>query len=125
MFQAFVAASALVAISAPALAVTSNNAPSPRTYTTEISPIDSFGLPFTGELSLRFYSDGIIQGNYSTLDGPSFVPVTGGRTGDSIWLEIGRMGTFQVNGKLSYGEIVGMAYRRGSNRDYQFVAKPS
>ena len=125
------AAGALLATSIPALAVTENNPPPQREYTTELAPLNGFGLPFSGSMTLRVYSNGIVQGNYSVPGGAQFIPVTGGRDGNSIWFEIGMMGRVQFTGHYEHGKIVGIAYDRNLSRfggeagEFSFVATPA
>lgn len=63
---------------------------------------------FDGSLQLRISSDGIVSGYYRPNDNARFVSVTGGLTGDRLWLEIGSMSTrgWRFSGTLKDGELV-------------------
>jgi hypothetical protein len=65
--------------------------------------------PVAGSMDLRFHADGIVDGYYHPAGLPSFVPITGGRDGDHIWLTIGNSGGWQLNGSFRDGKIVGTA----------------
>jgi hypothetical protein len=65
--------------------------------------------PVTGTMDLTFHSDGIVRGYYHPAGLPSFVPITGGRQGDHIWLTIGRQGAWQLDGRFHDGKITGSA----------------
>lgn len=81
--------------------------------------------PVTGTMDLTFHSDGIVRGYYHPAGLPSFVPITGGRTDDSIWLTIGTEGRWTLNGRLrDDGKITGSATGGHRNFPYSFVATP-
>lgn len=80
--------------------------------------------PVTGTMDLTEHSDGVIQGYYHPAGLPSFVPITGGLQGDHIWLTIGRMGGWTLDGRLENGRIRGSA-THGGRTPYSFVATPA
>lgn len=82
--------------------------------------------PVTGSMDLTYHANGIVKGFYHPAGLPSFIPITGGRTGDHIWLTIGWHGSWQLNGHLRDGKIVGAATNEspGSTTPYSFVATP-
>lgn len=111
-----------LAAAIPAAAVTANSPPV-RHYSLEFTPIFGDNIPSSGTLSIRIWNDGIVQGTYSTVDGPQFVPVTGGRNGNAIWFDIGSSGSIHADGHFQGSRIVGTAISR-RNVEYTFVAKP-
>lgn len=109
----------LLLAGAPALC-----APQPTRYATALTAVYGSPAPYTGMLKLTISQDGIVQGYYSPSDGSAlFIPVTGGKSGDSIWFDIGNRDTYHVDGRLHHGKIVGTAFAR-DNRQYTFVANP-
>jgi hypothetical protein len=94
-------------------------------YNTSISPIFGFGYPWTGTLQLTLNSDGIINGYYRPADNQAFIPVTGGRDGQSVWLDIGQMGRLHVTGTLQNGKIAGTAWDDRTQEQYKFNATVS
>ncbi|MGH7737499.1 MAG: hypothetical protein ACREMP_06485 [Candidatus Tyrphobacter sp.] len=80
--------------------------------------------PFTATMELRYRADGVVRGFYHPAGLPSFVPIVGGRTGDSIWLNIGTSDRWTFNGRFRDGKIVGSARRSGRVTPYSFVATP-
>ncbi len=91
-------------------------------YATSILPITGFGYPWTGTLQVTFHPDGIIQGYYRPADNNAFVPVTGGQSGDNVWIDIGQSGQLHVTGRLQEGRIVGTAFDSRTNDQYRFSA---
>jgi hypothetical protein len=79
--------------------------------------------PWTGQLQITINPDGIIQGYYRPADNNAFIPVTGGKTGDGVWLDIGRTGGLHVNGVLQNGVITGGAVDQRTQQTYKFSAK--
>jgi hypothetical protein len=106
-------------------ATTQASIPVHATYETSIQSIYGFDAPWTGMLQLTFNPDGIIQGYYRPADNMAFVPVTGGRNGDSVWLDIGRSGHLHVNGVLQNGVITGSAVDESTQHPYTFSARVS
>ncbi len=122
-------AAALALMGAPAIsqaATTQPVTPVQTTYQTSLEPIGGLGAPWTGNLQITIHPDGIIQGYYHPAgDSIAFIPVTGGRTGDHVWLDIGRMGRLHVQGILKNDAITGTAIDESSNEGYDFTARVS
>lgn len=78
--------------------------------------------PVTGTMDITYHADGIVRGYYHPAGLPSFVPITGGRTGDSIWLTIGTQGRWTLNGHFHDGKITGSATSSQRHFPYSFVA---
>lgn len=116
----------LIITALPAVAVTTSPAPPPVThkYAITMTALYRASGPLSGALTLRMYDNGIIQGTFSTPDGPQFIPVTGGITGNNVWLDIGMQGRIHVDARLQRnGRIVGSAIARDLTQ-YSFVAQP-
>ncbi len=124
----FAIATALV-VAAPSVsqaAVTQTQAPVHATYETSMRPVlHAFDGPWTGTLQLTFNPSGIIQGYYRPADNMAYIPVTGGRDGDNVWLDIGSSGRLHVNGTLQNGAIVGGAIDERTHEAYNFTARNS
>lgn len=120
-------AAALAGAPAISQAVTTQPAtPVQTTYQTTLEPLTGLGAPWTGSLQIAIHSDGIIQGYYHPAgDEIAFVPVTGGRNGDNVWLDIGRSGHLHVQGILKNGVITGTAVDESSDQGYDFTARVS
>lgn len=119
---------ALAFIGAPAIATAttaSASAPVQVEYNTSISPLVGIGYPITGRLQLTLNADNIINGYYRPADNNAYIPVTGGRDGNNVWLDIGDRGRMHVTGTLQNGVITGTAYNDGSNDAYKFSASIS
>lgn len=100
------------------------SSPQPTQYATALTAMYGSSAPYTGTLKLTVSEHGIVQGYYFSSDGSAmFVPVTGGRTGDSIWFDIGNKVMYHVDGRVRNGTIVGTAFA-GDNEQYTFVADP-
>lgn len=96
----------------------------PTAYATALTAVYGSAAPFTGTLKLTISDGGIVRGYYFSSDGSvMFVPVTGGKTGDSIWFDIGNTLMYHVDGRVHDGTIVGTAFA-GNNEQYTFVADP-
>jgi hypothetical protein len=94
------------------------------TYQTTMQTLPLPSGPWTGSLQLTFQPDGIIQGWYHPSDdATAFIPVTGGRDGDSVWFDIGRNGTLHVTGTIRNDEITGGAIDQRSEQQFSFSAK--
>lgn len=94
------------------------------TYTTALTQTYGSLAPYTGSLKITVGSDGIVRGYYFPADySASYIPVTGGRTGDRIWFDIGNDGQYHVIAHVSNGQITGTAFTP-DNVQYTFVAKP-
>jgi hypothetical protein len=79
------------------------------------------GGSLDGQLRIRVSPGGIVQGIYRPVDG-GIQSVTGGITGNKIWLDLADGGALHVTGTLKDGKIVGGALI--SERDYRFTATP-
>jgi len=93
-------------------------------YNTSIESLFGFDYPWTGTLQLTYNSDGIINGYYRPAGDMQFIPVTGGRDGREIWLDIGNSARLHVTGTLENGAIVGSAFDSRDNHQYKFSATP-
>lgn len=102
---------------APAVSATD-----PTQYATALTAVYGSAAPYTGTLKLTISDAGIVRGYYFSSDGSiMFVPVSGGKRGDSIWFDIGNNGMYHVDGRLRDGSIVGTAFA-ANNEQYTFVA---
>lgn len=100
------------------------SAAQPASYDTALTAVYGSAFPYTGTLKLTVNEDGIVRGYYFSSDGTAaFIPVTGGRNGNSIWFDIGaRM--YHVDARVHDGTIVGTAFS-SANEQYTFVATPA
>ncbi len=94
-------------------------------YDTSLRSVYGMPSPWTGALQLTINPDGVIQGYYRPADDDSFVPVTGGRNGNDVWLDIGMAGRLHVTGVMHGNAITGGAIDERSNRAYDFSAQVS
>lgn len=97
------------------------------TYVAAYNPLWNGGVPYSGDLKLKF-NHGIISGTYtatSVKPDPMYgrlVNVTGTVTSGNIYLDVGGMSGYNVRGKLENdGTIAGTATRSG--KQYRFLAK--
>lgn len=98
------------------------SATDPTQYATALTAVYGSAAPYTGTLKLTISDAGIVRGYYFSSDGSiMFVPVNGGKRGDSIWFDIGNNGMYHVDGRLRDGSIVGTAFA-ANNEQYTFVA---
>lgn len=127
IIQATALAAAICLAGTPAIsqAVTAQSAtPVQVTYRTTLRSQLGLGAPWSGTLQLTINPDGIIQGYYHPAgDEIAFIPVTGGRSGKSIWLDIGRNGRLHVDGTMKKGVIVGTAFDGTTDQPYDFTAR--
>ncbi len=77
--------------------------------------------PVTGSMDLRYHDDGTVTGYYHPAGLPSFIPITGGRTGDHIWLSIGLSGGWELDGHFRDGKIVGSATDENPGPDHNIT----
>ncbi|HZZ65203.1 MAG TPA: hypothetical protein VFE17_06890 [Candidatus Baltobacteraceae bacterium] len=110
------------AVSHAATAYTTGTQPVRVNYSTSISPLFGLGYPWSGTLQLTLNPDGIINGYYRPADNQEFIPVTGGRDGRNVWLDIGQMGRLHVTGTLDNGRITGTALNERTNEQFKFNA---
>src|SRR5580698_3348576 len=86
------------------MAAVATDQPVTNSYTTALTP--QFGVgAYQGVLTLHTYPGGVVNGLYRSLDDGSFVDVTGGRSGNDIWLNIGGDSRMHVDGKIKDGQI--------------------
>lgn len=122
--QRVAACAGLLALGALPIAGLAATAEPSTTYTTALTQTYGSLAPYTGSLKLTVGSDGIVRGYYFPADySASYIPVTGGRTGDRIWFDIGNDGQYHVIARVSNGQITGTAFTP-DNVLYTFVAKP-
>jgi hypothetical protein len=108
----------------PLAAAPAISATEPTSYDTALTAVYGSPSPYTGTLKLTVSESGIVRGYYFSSDGAAmFVPVTGGRNGNSIWFDIGDGRMYHVDGRVQNGTIVGTAFT-GNNEQYTFVASP-
>lgn len=88
---------------------------------------DHMGIERDGNLRLHFSSGGAILGYYGYDDELATMPVTGNRSGDQFWLDLGAstMTLLHVYGTIAAdGSLVGHAYEtRRANPYYDFSAQ--
>ena len=114
------------ALAGPALAITHQGAPAQEQYTTTF--VQELGVgrlgagAYEGTLDLTIDSRGLVNGYYRP-DGGTFIQVTGGVDGTSVWLDFGFMGHVHVTGTFEQGQIVGYTWIHG--QDFVFTARPS
>lgn len=118
LFRTIAAALGLLSLAcAPAFSATG-----PTQYATALTAFYGSGAPYTGTLKLTISKAGIVRGYYFSSDySIMFVPVNGGKRGDSIWFDIGNNPMYHVDGRLHDGSIVGTAFT-ANNEQYTFVA---
>lgn len=61
---------------------------------------------YTGRMTLRFYSSGIVNGTYRDEFAGGIKNVSGGLSGDKLWLSFGMHGRHQFNGTIGKGGII-------------------
>jgi len=112
---------------ASALAVAGHGPQWSATYVAAYNPLFGGGVPYAGEMKLK-YNHGIISGTYtatSVRPDPLYgriVNVTGTVQHGNINLDVGGISGFAVRGTLSGdGTISGTATQKG--RTYNFLAK--
>ena len=114
---------ALVVLPYSANAAVSNPAPvylQPGTYYNyqfTIQRADGMGFARTGNMRLRFSSDNIISGTYTyeTVGLPT-IPVTGGRTANEFWIDMG-------SSTMSLLHVSGVIHPDGSLEGYAFTSR--
>ncbi len=95
-------------------------------YTYSLMRADGMGLEQIGNLALRFSSDGTITGSYGPDDDFPTFPVTGERTGDKFWIDMGSstMYLLHVSGTIhADGSLHAYAFKtQRPNPIYAFTA---
>ena len=100
----------------------------PLQYAVEISQRYKMSTPWTGDLSIKVNSDGIVNGQYrsnSIRPDPfhgTIVNVTGGLSGDYIQMSFGTGGRVSAKGTVSADKIEGTFYDTKNTR-YDFLAR--
>jgi hypothetical protein len=130
-FRVLASAAALLSFASPAGAVghAGDSTMTLNATLVEINPQGAGALE--GALQLRISPDGIVEGTYRPVDSGSLRNVTGGLTGNQIWLDIGDNGVIHIEGTYQNGKIVGYTYldapHFGSDRprEYKFEATPA
>ncbi len=116
-----IAALALAAAAVPGAARAAQE-PSALYFSTSMTQLHDTGA-YTGSLELRIAPDGTLRGYYFPTDYTAmFVPVVGGRTGESIWFDIGAANIVHVQANLRDGAMTGSAYDQAGTRQYTFTA---
>ena len=124
-FLTSILAAACYAISPAAVSI---HAPQwSATYVAAYNPLWQGGVPYSGDMKLKF-NHGIISGTYtatSVKPDPMhgrMINVTGTVSSGNIYLDVGGMSGYTVRGKLEGdGTISGTATRSG--KQYRFLAK--
>ena len=94
-------------------------------YTTTLTPLQATA-PYTGVLKLTYATDGSVRGYYFSSDySLLYVPVVGGVSGNSIWLDIGSDTIMHVQGHISGGTITGGTAGTSTDSSYSFSAVPA
>ncbi len=97
----------------------------PQTLQLQTALTELYGSPFpyTGTLRLTIYPNGIVHGYYMPTDG-SWQNVTGGITGNRIWLDLGPLNgaDVQITGVIMGSHITGSALV--GMTQYRFEAGP-
>jgi hypothetical protein len=76
---------------------------------------------YDGTLRIKVGADGVISG-YFQSDAGRFESLTGGITGDKIWLDFGLNGPVHVTGTVANGKITGYSWLE--HQDFTFTASP-
>jgi hypothetical protein len=131
-FRVLASAAALLSFASPAGAVgrSQDSTVTLNAALVEINPPGAGALE--GALVLRISPDGIVEGTYRPVDSGSLRNVTGGLTGNQIWLDIGDSRVIHIEGTYENGKIVGYTYFDGPHvgidrgpREYRFEATPA
>lgn len=120
-----VAALTLLIVAAVPGGASAEQAASAAHYYTSMTELYGSTSPYSGALDLSVSPNGIVNGYYFPADYSSmYVPVVGGKSGNTIWLDIGSSQITHIEGRVENGAIVGTAFT-GANAQYTFVAKPT
>jgi hypothetical protein len=122
--RAFAAAALILGLTT---ATTLADSPTPAIhYDTSMTALYGSTAPYAGTLDLRIGSDGIVSGYYHPESVMSFVVVTGGRDGNSIWFDIGQTDPIYVSATIKDGIITGQAIGKDTpGAPFTFKATPS
>lgn len=90
-----------------------------------IHPSNGVG-EYTGRMTLRFYANGVVNGTYRDEFAGNIKTVSGGVSGNKLWLSFGMKGKHQFSGTIEKdGTVKGtLTNWRGPNV-YAFSAVPS
>jgi hypothetical protein len=92
------------------------------TYATSLVDVDHPGGEYDGTLNVTIAEDGTIAGFYRPADTGRVIQVTGGLTGDKVFLNIGWSGA-PITGTYDHGRIIG--YTFNGHDTERFVATPT
>ena len=97
-------------------------------YTTSfhlIHPSTAAG-EYTGRMTLRFYANGTVSGTYRDEFAGNIKTVSGGLSGNKLWLSFGMKGKHQFNGTVEKdGTVKGTLTNWNGPNVYAFSAVPS
>jgi hypothetical protein len=98
-------------------------APQAFHYETSLTSLYGVSGPITGVLDLKISDGGIVSGYYHPSYNIAFIPVTGGREGKQIWLNIGLEDRISVLGTVDGDNIAGVARMASDPSPFDFKAK--
>ncbi|HKU66825.1 MAG TPA: hypothetical protein VJP85_03520 [Candidatus Baltobacteraceae bacterium] len=125
MLFSIVAAAALLAVPLAAHAAKTAKTLTYHTSYQQTQPLASAGQ-YTGRMTLHFYADGTVNGTYRDEYEGGFESVSGGLTGDRLWLSFGSRGRHQFNGTIGKGGVIsGSLTNWRGPKVYAFKAVPS
>ncbi len=91
-------------------------------FDTYLTP-EYFGAgSYEGVLRLDVAAGGTISGIFRNIDSGGFHTVTGGETGNDVWLDLGGFESRPFNLRVENGKLVGGIYT--ASQPYSFVASP-
>jgi hypothetical protein len=91
-------------------------------FDTYLTP-EYFGAgSYEGVLRLDVAAGGTISGIFRNVDSGGFRTVTGGETGNDLWLDLGGNDSRPFNVRVENGKLVGGIYT--ASQPYSFVASP-
>lgn len=97
-------------------------APQAFHYETSLTPLYGSSIPYSGVLDLSISDGGIVSGYYHPSYNIAYIPVTGGRDGNRIWLNIGFQDRISVLGTIEGNRITGTATMAPDSSPYNFSA---
>ena len=116
------AALALLGCAVLPLGALASDQPVTKSYATVLTPQYGVG-GYDGVLTLNTYPGGVVNGLYRSIDGGSFVDVTGGRSGNQIWLDIPGQGQMHIDATVKGDQIIGSTFI--GSQSYDFNATPT
>jgi hypothetical protein len=91
-------------------------------FDTYLTP-EYFGAgSYEGVLRLDVAAGGTISGIFRNVDSGGFRTVTGGETGNDLWLDLGGVDSRPLNLHVENGKLVGGIYT--ASQPFSFVASP-